>query len=148
MENFNRSRAYILNGIFQSRGLPPGKTGQYVATDDIGVFAEMAFAKPDQFLGKTIELAGDELTEAQIVEVFAKVIGRPVKLVEGQKPRIAATDEEQKAMANFFNGIGYSADIPALRALYPGLQTLERFLRRNGWENAQPVPIPEKSGWG
>jgi uncharacterized protein YbjT (DUF2867 family) len=149
MENYNRSRAYILNGTFQGRGLPPGKVTQLVATDDIAVFAEMAIAKPDQFLGKTIELAGDELTEAQIVEVFTKVIGRPVKLAEGQNTFGGASSEEQKAMLNFYNGVGYTADIVALRGLYPGLQTLEQFLRRNGWENARPVPIPEKSStWG
>jgi uncharacterized protein YbjT (DUF2867 family) len=148
MENFNWARPYILNGVFQGRGRRPGKASQYVATDDIGVFAEMAFAKPEQFLGKTIELAGDELTEQQIADVFSKVIGRPVKVTEGQNSGIGISDEERLAMQNFFNGVGYDADIPALRALYPGLQNLETFLRRNGWENAQPVPIPEKSGWG
>jgi len=148
MENYNRSRPYILNGIFQGRGLPADKTAQLIATDDIGVFAEMAFAQPEQFVGKTIELAGDELTEAQIVQIFTKVIGRPVKLASGQNSSWMAAGDERTAMLNFFNGPGYSADIPALRALYPGLQTLEQFLRRNGWENAQPEPIPEKNAWG
>jgi uncharacterized protein YbjT (DUF2867 family) len=149
MENYNRARPYILSGTFQGRGLPPGKTMQLIATDDIGVFAEMAFAQPDQFLGKTIELAGDELTEEQIAAVFTKVIGRPVKLVTGQNSSMTMTEDEQKAMSNFYNGVGYDADIAALRKMYPGLQTLEQFLRRNGWENAQPVPISEKtSTWG
>ena len=131
MENFNRSRPQILNGIFQSRGRRPDKATQLVATDDIGVFAELALAQPEQFLGKTIELAGDELTEQQIADIFARVIGRPVKLVEPQNSG-AAPSEEMLAMFNFFNGEGYDADIPALRKLYPGLQTLEQFLRRNG----------------
>jgi uncharacterized protein YbjT (DUF2867 family) len=149
MENFNRSRPQILNGTFQGRGRRPDKTTQLVATDDIGVFAELALAQPEQFLGKTIELAGDELTEQQIADVFARVIGRPVKLVEPQSSGAAAPSEEMQAMFNFFNGEGYDADIPALRKIYPGLQTLEVFLRRNRWENAQPVPIPQKtSTWG
>jgi uncharacterized protein YbjT (DUF2867 family) len=148
MENYNRSRAYILSGVFQGFGLRPGKATQLIATDDIGVFAEMAFAKPDQFLGKTIELAGDELTEPQIAEVFTKVIGRPVTPVARQSPSGAPPTEEQMAMFNFFNGIGYDADIASLRKIYPGLLNLEQFLRRNGWENAQPIPIPEKNGWG
>ena len=72
-----------------------------------------------------------------------------MKLVEPQTSGGAAPSEEMQAMFNFFNGQGYDADIPALRKIYPGLQTLEQFLRRNGWENAQPVPIPEKSStWG
>jgi len=148
MENYNWTRAYILSGTFQGFGLRPDKSLQLVATDDIGVFAELAFANPDQYLGKTIELAGDELTETQIAEVFSKVIGRPVKVAGPQNPTGTAPTEEQIAMFNFFNGVGYDADIAALRRLYPALQNLEQYLRRNGWENAQPIPIPEKSNWG
>jgi uncharacterized protein YbjT (DUF2867 family) len=147
MENYNWRRAYILNGTFQGFGLRPDKKIQIVATDDIGAFAELAFANPAQFLGKTIELAGDELTEAEIAEVFTKVIGRPVKALESQNPTGAVPAVEQIAMFNFMNGVGYDADIPSLRAIYPGLQNLEQFLRKNGWENAQPIPIPEKSSW-
>jgi uncharacterized protein YbjT (DUF2867 family) len=147
MQNYNWSRPYILNGIFQTWGLTPDKSLQIIDAEDIGAFAALAFADPDQYRGKTIELAGDELTERQIADTFAKVIGRPVKAVppspsEGQQP-----SEEQLAMFNFFNSKGYDADIPALRLLYPGLLALEPYLRHNGWENAQPIPIPEKSSW-
>jgi uncharacterized protein YbjT (DUF2867 family) len=148
MENYNWSRALILNGSFQSRGMRPDKTMQLVATADIGAFAEIALANPVMFMGKTIELAGDELTETQIAEVFTRVIGRLVKLSPPQASTGAAPTEEQMAMFNFYNGVGYDADIAALRAIYPLLQKLEQYLRRNGWENAQPIPIPEKSGWG
>ena len=148
MENYNWSRANILSGDFQGFGLRPDKTLQIVATDDIGAFAELAFANPENFLGKTIELAGDELTEAQIAEVFTKVIGRPVRVAESQNFSGEAPTEEQVAMYNFFNGVGYDADIAALRRLYPALQNLEQYLRRNGWENAQPIPIPDMGRWG
>lgn len=147
MENFNWSRPYILNGTFTGMGLRPDKTMQMIAAQDIGVFAEIAFAHPEQFLGKAIELAGDELTESQIAAVFTNVIGRPVRLAQKQATAGRAPDEEQAAMFNFFNGKGYDADIPALRAMYPPLQTLEQYLRRNGWENAEPIPIPEQGGW-
>jgi hypothetical protein len=53
-----------------------------------------------------------------------------------------------KAMFNFFNGESYTADIPALRKLHPGLLTLEQYLRKNGWENAQPVADSGNAGWG
>lgn len=148
MENYNWSRAYILNGTFQGFGLRPDKGLQLIATEDIGVFAELAFANPQRFLGKTIELSGDELTEPQIAGVFTRVIGRPVTVGGAQNSTGQAPSEEQIAMGNFFNGTGYDADIAALRQMHPGLQTLEQHLRRNGWENAQPIPIPETSSWG
>ena len=148
MENYNWSRAQILNGILMSMGLRPEKGLQSIAVEDIAVFVALAFANPEQYIGKTIELSGDELTESQITDTFTKVIGRPVKLTmpSGESGRRA--DEEMTAMFNFFNGEAYDADIPALRKLHPGLLTLEQYLRKNGWENAEPIPMPENAGWG
>jgi len=148
MENYNWSRAWILNGSFSGMGLRPEKRSQLIAVEDIGIFVALAFANRNQYLGRTLELAGDELTELQIADTFTKVIGRPVSLnlptrAEGRQP-----DEEMIAMFNFFNGQGYDADIPALRKLHPGLLSLEGYLRKNGWENAEPIPLPENSGWG
>ena len=146
-ENFNWERAFILNGTFHALGLRPEKERQLIAVDDIAVFAALAFANPDQYLGRTIELAGDALTESELAETFANVIGRPVNLSMPTSGSGRRSDEEMTAMFNFFNGEAYDADIPALRKLHPGLLTLEQYLRKNGWENAEPIPIPENSGW-
>jgi len=146
MENYKWSRAQILNGIFTGMGLRPEKEMQMIAVEDVGMFAALVFANPEQYLGKTIELSGDELTESQVAETFTKVVGRPVKL--GEPGGVgAASGEEMAAMFNFFNGEGYEADIPALRKLHPGLLTLEQYLRRNGWENAEPIPVSEQGNW-
>jgi len=148
MENYNWNRAQILNGTFMSMGLRPEKGLQSVAVEDIAVFVALALANPKEYLGKTIELAGDELTEAQIADTFTKVIGRPVTLTMPSGEGGRRSEEEMIAMFNFFNGEGYSADIPALRKLHPGLLTLEQYLRKNGWENAEPIPMPENTEWG
>ena len=145
MENYNWSRAQILNGTLTGRGLRLEKGVQQVAVEDIAVFAALAFANPKEYLGKTIELAGDELNESQIADTFTKVIGRPVKLVKPVAGEGRRSEEEMLAMFRFFNGEGYDADIPALRKLHPGLLTLEQYLRKNGWEDAQPMPMPERS---
>lgn len=139
-ENLNRDRANILNGTFNGMGLRPEKERQMIAVQDIAAFAALAFADPKAYLGRTLELAGDALTESQIAATFAKVIGRPVKLAIPTEMRGRGTQEEMKAMFVFFNGEAYDADIPALRKIYPGLLTLEQHLRKTGWENAQPTP--------
>ena len=147
MENHNWSRAAILNGTFTGMGLAPEKKMQKIAVEDIGVFAGIVFAEPKKYFGKTLELAGDELTEAQTAEVFSKVIGRPVKLSAPSGGGGRRTDEEMAAMFKFFSGEAYTADIPALRKIHPGLLTFEAYLRKNGWENAQPIPMPDNAGW-
>jgi uncharacterized protein YbjT (DUF2867 family) len=149
MDNYNWQRAAITNGVFTGFGLRPEKGVQLVAAEDIGAFVALAFADPQAYLARTIELAGDELTEAQIAATLAKVIGRPVRLQAPARPEGAPVEPEQAAMFQFFNTQGYDADIPALRKLYPPLLTLEGFLRKNGWENAEPMPMPPAGQqWG
>ncbi len=142
MENYNWQRAAITNGTFTGWGLRPDKGLQLIAADDIGAFAELVFAHPQDYLGKTLEIAGDELTEPQFAETFTTVIGRPIKLAQPSPPKDEQPTEEQIAMIQFFNGQGYNADIPALRKIHPGLRTFEQWLRETGWEKAEPMPIP------
>jgi uncharacterized protein YbjT (DUF2867 family) len=149
MDNYNWSRPQITNGAFGAMGLRPDKGMQLIAVDDVGAFVALAFDDPQTYLGQTIELAGDELTEAEVAATFTKVIGRPIALAPRQPRAGGPVDAEMVAMYNFFNGQGYDADIAALRQVYPPLKTLEQWLRATGWENAAPLPIPESAGaWG
>lgn len=52
--------------------------------DDIGAFAALAFSNPQEWIGKALELAGDELTDQQAVETLTRIIGRPVQLTPSQ----------------------------------------------------------------
>jgi uncharacterized protein YbjT (DUF2867 family) len=141
MENFNWSRALILNGKFAGFPLRRDKTLQLIAVDDIGAFVALAFESAQAYLGKSIELAGDELTEPQIADVFTRVVGRPVHYSDEpmRSPSSDAENEERKKMLDWFNHEGYKADIPVLWALYPPLMNLETWARRTGWENAEPM---------
>ncbi len=135
MENYNGVRPVILGGVFPTFGLRPEKTLQLLALDDLGAFAAIAFAHPDEYLGRALELAGDELTAPQIAAVFSRVLGRPVQ-VDDQLPNGGDPDSrrERDKMLRWFNERGYVADIGALRRIHPGLLTLEAWARRTGWK--------------
>jgi uncharacterized protein YbjT (DUF2867 family) len=149
MENYFWQRAGITNGTFSGWGLRPDKGLQLIAVADVAVFAGMAFANPGEFLGKTIELAGDELTEAEIAAALTHVIGRPVAVAQRSAPEGGQPSPEQLAMFRFFNGRGYDADIPALRQQHAGLRTFVQWLRETGWEGAAPEPMPAQgASWG
>lgn len=49
-----------------------------IAAHDIGAFVALAFENPQQWIGKMVELAGDEPTMPQVVDVMSRVLGRPV----------------------------------------------------------------------
>lgn len=136
MENFNWSREQILKGVLPGFGLPAEKTLQLISSDDIGGLVALAFEQPQNFLGKTIEIAGDELTEPQQAELFAKALGRPVVPGRFSLPGGAVMNEEMDPMMRFFRGQGYQADIAAVRKLYPQLTTLETWLSKNGYTKA------------
>ncbi|WP_411200876.1 NmrA/HSCARG family protein [Streptomyces cyaneofuscatus] len=97
----------------------PDKPMQFIASDDIGVFAADAFDRPAEFIGREIELAGDEITFPQVAEVYERITGTP--------SRLEPTPIEERMFA-WFAEEGYQADIPALRELHPGLLTFEQFL--------------------
>ncbi|GHO97884.1 hypothetical protein KSF_079320 [Reticulibacter mediterranei] len=99
---------------------------QMVAVHDIGAFAAIAFNYPATYQGKAIELAGDELTFAQITEVLGRFLGRPVAyhVVEQH------TNVDGKRITEFFEREGFRADITALRQIHPQLLSLDAWLRQ------------------
>ncbi|WP_043632790.1 NmrA/HSCARG family protein [Nonomuraea candida] len=99
----------------------PDKPMQLIATDDIGVFAADAFDDPAHFIGRQLELAGDELTFPEIAEIYERVTGTPT--------RFEALPIDER-MFEWFAEEGYRADIEALRRRHPDLLTFERFLTR------------------
>ena len=136
MENFLSNRDAIVSGTL-AEPLMTATQLQLVAVDDIGAFAALAFAEPEQWIGRAIELAGDELTMPQAAERLGRVIGRPVQYVQVPMAEFRRTmGEEMARMFTWFNQVGYGADLPALRAIYPALTTLEQWLRSTGWQGA------------
>ncbi len=133
MDNWAWARDAIRGGVL-AQPLDPDKPLQQVAVDDIGAFAALAFADPAAWRGRAVDLAGDEVTMPRAAEVFARVIGRPVRYERTPMDQFEqAMGEEMATMFAWFNDVGYAADIPALRAAYQPLTTLERYLRDAGW---------------
>jgi uncharacterized protein YbjT (DUF2867 family) len=120
-----------------SMALKPETALQMIAVDDIGAFAALAFEEGTTFLDKAIELAGDELTPAQILDTFERVFGKPMHFIEVPVEQVRSFDPEMGNMFAWFNQFGFRADIPALRQLYPPLKTLETWLKQ---ANLFPLP--------
>ncbi len=114
--------------------LHPATRLQVIAAENIGSFAALAFEQPESFIGKALEIAGDELTMTEIAETFSRAIKRPIEFVEQPMEQAIHDNPENALMMEWFNNQGYQAVIPALRALYPPLLSLEAWLRETGWQ--------------
>ena len=137
MEVWETQRDAVLGGQL-AQPLDPDKKLQQVTVDDVGAFCAIALEHPEKWIGREVDLAGDELTMLQVAQTFSRVIGRQVSYVQMPWEQFEkAMGEEITAMNKWFNNVGYEADIPALRQEHP-LTTFEEYLRRHGWSGAKP----------
>jgi len=123
------------------------KPYQTIATEDIGAFAALAFERPSQFIGLELEIAGSEVTNPEAVQIFSRVLGKNVKFQQLSMPMVRVVlGKEFYQMFRWFNKEGFKADIAELRRQYPEvhLQTLEEWLRREGWHKRARRVRPPK----
>jgi uncharacterized protein YbjT (DUF2867 family) len=137
MDNFaTYNRPALDDGeLVVSLAVRPELAMQLISVRDIGAFAAIAFDRPDHFLGRTVEIAGDVLTPAEIAETFGRVCGLPVRLRRTPIEQIRAFDEQLAQMFTFFDEHPSElSDLSQLRADHPGLMRLETWLHTTGWK--------------
>jgi len=136
MQNWEMMRDQILDGTL-AQPLDPEKPLQQVNVEDLGAFAAIAFENPDEWLGREVDLAGDELTMPEVAKTMSQVTGLEISYYQVPWNQFREQmGEEFAVMYEWFNEVGYEADISALRSEYPELTTLEQYLRNHGWEEA------------
>jgi uncharacterized protein YbjT (DUF2867 family) len=116
-----------------------------IASEDIGHVAAALFEQGNAAIGKTIGIAGDNLTGAQMASAFSKALGAEVRYREVSPEAYRAfgfpAAEELGNMFQFKRD--FEADyvaarnIEATRKLYPGLQSFDQWLRAN----AKRIPL-------
>ncbi|WWC85144.1 uncharacterized protein L201_000001 [Kwoniella dendrophila CBS 6074] len=113
------------------RDILKNKPVQYIATKDIGVFAAKAFLDPDNYQGKAISLAGDEVTWDQLNDAFIKVTGNPIPTGNGLLSWFIFrfVVKQYGMMIDWFKEEGYGANIKELRKIHPELMDAETWLK-------------------
>ena len=138
MQNWEMMRDQILDGTLV-QPLDPDKPLQQVNVEDLGAFAAIAFENSDEWLGREVDLAGDELAMPEVAETMSQVTGREISYYQVPWDQFREQmGEEFTVMYEWFNDVGYEADIADLRREYSELTTLEQYLRGHGWKNARP----------
>ncbi|MFI6818986.1 NmrA/HSCARG family protein [Nonomuraea sp. NPDC050328] len=130
MENY--TGAYYLHDGALATAFAPDVPQQIMAVDDVGAFAALAFAQPGEWIGRAVDLAGDELTPRQIAAVISEAIDRPLPYVQIPIEEIAKVGENFAFAYTWLNDRGYRADVAFTRALHPGLMDLRTWLQRTG----------------
>ncbi|KAH7238472.1 hypothetical protein BKA59DRAFT_514759 [Fusarium tricinctum] len=105
------------------------KPVQLVTVSDVGVAGAQAFLRPEEYAGRAVSLAGDELTLKELETVFKEKTGRDLPSTYSLivYPMMAMV-KELGYMFKWFNDVGFGADLKALRKEYPGLKTFGSWL--------------------
>jgi uncharacterized protein YbjT (DUF2867 family) len=105
---------------------------QLVATSDIGFFAAQAFMKPEEWKGKKLSLAGDELTYQQFKSVFEKKTGQTLPTTfRFISAAIHMMVKDLGLMFKWFGAEGYGADISKVRQINPDLKDFATWLKED-----------------
>lgn len=133
MENFSTFNAPSeKDGKFTlTAAMKPDVKLQMITIDDIGAITAIVFSDPDKYIGKEIEIAGDDLTMPEVAAAFTKVNGKEYVFNEMPMDALRSYNEEFANMFQWFIDKGYEANIPELKKMYPGLTDFETWLKNN-----------------
>jgi uncharacterized protein YbjT (DUF2867 family) len=124
----------------------PLGTGKYplIALDDIAWFVVHVLEQWQTWGYRDLAIAADSLTGEQIAAAFERVTGRPAGYVSVPLGAVRSSmpdfGHDFAAMFEFFQArdiIELDRDMPALRAMHPGLLSFEDWLRASGWDGAE-----------
>jgi uncharacterized protein YbjT (DUF2867 family) len=117
----------------------------YIAADDIGMFAALAFEDPDKFAGKGITLIGDFISGLELCNTLSKIRkGEKFKYRTVPKILMRIFAKEFYVMRMAFEEFGHPpyshdvfAEIEKCRDLHPGLMSVENHLLSRGFDSVK-----------
>ncbi|KAJ9605185.1 hypothetical protein H2200_010575 [Cladophialophora chaetospira] len=106
---------------------------QLVSSVDIGILAAHAFKDPDNYTGKAISFATDELTPQQANDIFKKVMGTDMPTTYSFLARTIKflLYNQLGAMFDWFKSDGFGANPREYTDKFPEMQNFETWLKQS-----------------
>jgi uncharacterized protein YbjT (DUF2867 family) len=136
MDNF--TSPWFLPGLLEGKlavGLKPETKLQMIAVDDIGKFGLIAFEQHEKMNGVELDIAGDEHTMPETAKILGRAMGKRIDFVKVPIEEVRKWSADYALMLEWFDRVGYNADIPALAKKYGiGLAKLDEWAIRVDWQ--------------
>jgi len=84
---------------------------QMIAVADIGKYLAAAFTRAEPLNGREFDIAGDARTLPDTAAVIGRALGRAIRYVQIPLEEVRKNSEDFALMLDWFNKVGYSADI-------------------------------------
>jgi len=129
---------FSLQGSTLAWALGPDTKLQMIAVEDIGWFGARAFTHAAALNRREIDLAGDVRTMTEATETLAEALGRPIAFAQTPIEQVRQYSKEMAVMLEWFERVGYSADIAGLeREFGRKLTKLSDWARRDARPNGR-----------
>lgn len=101
-----------------SLALKPETVLQMIAVGDIGEFGALAFEKHEKLNGVELDISGDQRTMPETAYIISRAMDK--RIVFDQRPieEVRAWNEDFATMLEWFDRVGYCADIQGLEKKY------------------------------
>lgn len=138
--------AGLAKGVL-AMGLPADRRLQGVAVRDIARFTTLVLERPKEFNRQRINIAGDELPPAAMAELIGTAAGRTITFQQVPLDQVRRQSEDSARMFEWFDRVGYSADVASLKKRYPQVAWLgfRDWVAAQPWERILSAPPP---AWG
>jgi uncharacterized protein YbjT (DUF2867 family) len=135
MENAFFSLDQLKKGVYASPLNPTKKLAQ-IAVADIGDFAVLALENRERFVGKRYDLAGDDLSGQETVNLLSKITGKSFSYFQVPMANIRQMSDDMAIMYEWFDRVGYQLDIAALKRDFPEVRwhTFESWAKTQDWK--------------
>jgi uncharacterized protein YbjT (DUF2867 family) len=129
-------RAQLKEGVYATP-LPPGRKVAQVALADIAAFAVLALENRDRFAGKRYDIAGDDVSGNDAVEILSRVTGKTFSYFQVPMAAIRKMSDDMVTMYEWFDRVGYQLDIAALKRDFPevGWHSFEDWAKGLDWKS-------------
>ena len=94
-------------------GIRPQTVLQMIAVGDIGKYGLWAFEESRTLNRREIDIAGDARTMPETARIVGEAAGRPVQFVQVPIEEVRKFSADFALMLEWFDRVGYDADIPA-----------------------------------
>jgi uncharacterized protein YbjT (DUF2867 family) len=138
---------FSLQGSTLAWAIGPDTKLQMIAVEDIGWFGARAFTDAANWNRREIDLAGDVRTMSEAAKILTEALGRPIAFAQTPIEQVRQYSKEMALMLEWFDRVGYSADIDGLeREFGRALTKLPDWARRHARPNGGVAPTGQTQG--
>lgn len=133
MSNLEGVREAANRGIYRTP-FPPEFAPYFIAPADIGRFVAAAFDHPNEWIGRELDIAGEQISYADLAATISRQLGRPVVYEQIPWEEYTATATPVAiSRETWYLQNPVVVDMDGLHREFPWLVSVEDYLINAGW---------------